>query len=65
MRLFALVIGGQAVYDLLVLIQISDRLLGVIESVFSKYEHEIDAVTDRIKTRVSMLDDILEKLRQE
>ena len=56
---------GQAVYDLLVLIQISDRLLGVIESVFSKYENEIEAVTDRIKTRVSILDGILKKLRQE
>lgn len=56
---------GQAVDDLLVLIQISDRLLDVIESVFFKCEHEIDAVTDRIKTRVSMLDDILEKLKQE
>ena len=56
---------GQAVYDLLVLIQISDRLLDVVESVFSKYKHEIEAVTDRIKTRVSVLDAILEKLRQE
>lgn len=56
---------GQAVYDLLVMIQISDRLLGVIESVFSKYKHGIESVTDRIKTRVSKLDDILEKLRQE
>lgn len=56
---------GQAVYDLLALIQISDRLLGVIESVFSKYKDEIESVTNRIKTRVSMLDDILEKLKQE
>ena len=56
---------GQAVYDLLALLQISDRLLGVIESVFSKYKDEIESVTNRIKTRVSMLDDILEKLKQE
>lgn len=56
---------GQAVDDLLVLIQISDRLLDVIESVFFKCEHEIDAVTDRIKTRMPMLDALLEKLRQE
>ena len=56
---------GQAVYDLLVLIQISDRLLDVMESVFSKYKHEIEAVTDRIKTRMPMLDALLEKLRQE
>ncbi|MDO4214408.1 MAG: hypothetical protein Q4D12_00635 [Bacteroidales bacterium] len=56
---------GQAVYDLLVLIQISDRLLGAIESVFSKYKHEIEAVTDRIKARVPILDAIIEKLRQE
>ncbi len=56
---------GQAVYDLLTLIQISDRLLGVIESVISKYKDEIESVTNRIKTRVSMLDDILEKLKQE
>ena len=56
---------GQAVYDLIVLIQISDRLLGVIESIFSKYKHEIEVVTDRITTRVSMLDAILEKLKEE
>lgn len=56
---------GQAVYDFLALIQISDRLLSVIESIFSKYKDEIESVTNRIKTRVSMLDDILEKLKQE
>ena len=56
---------GQAVYDLIVLIQISDRLLSVIETIFSKYKHEIEAVTDRIKARVPMLDAIIEKLRQE
>ena len=56
---------GQAVYDLIVLIQISDRLLSVIESIFSKYKHEIEVVTDRITTRVSMLDAILEKLKEE
>lgn len=56
---------GQAVYDLLVLIQISDRMLGVIESVFTKYKYEIEVATDRIRTRVSRLDAILEKLRQE
>lgn len=58
-------IWGQAVYDLIVLIQISDRLLSVIESIFSKYKHEIEVVTDRITTRVSMLDAILEKLKHE
>ena len=56
---------GQAVYDLLVLIQISDRLLDVIESVFSRYKHEIGLVTEKIKTRVSALDAISEKLKQE
>ena len=56
---------GQAVYDLLVLIQISDRMLGVIESVFTKYKYEIEVATDRIRTRVSRLVAILEKLRQE
>lgn len=55
---------GQAVYDLLVLIQVSDRLLGVIESIFSNFEHEINEVTDRIKTRVLRLDAILEMLKQ-
>ena len=56
---------GQAVYNLLALIQISDRLLGVIESVFSKYKDEIEVVSDRIKARVPMLDAILERLKQE
>lgn len=55
---------GQAVYDLLVLIEISDKLLDVVESVFSKYKHEIEAVTDRIKTRMPMLYALLEKLKQ-
>ena len=56
---------GQAVYDLLVLIQISDRLLDVVESISTKYKHEIEVVTDKIKGRVSKLDAILEKLKQE
>ena len=56
---------GQAVYDLLALLQISDRLLGVIESVFSKYRDEIEVVSDRIKARVLMLDAILERLKPE
>lgn len=54
---------GQAVYDLIVLIQVSDRLLGVIESIFSKLKHEINEVTDRIKTRVERLDAIIEMLK--
>lgn len=56
---------GQAVYDLLVLIQISDRLLDVVESIFSKYKHEIEVITDKIKGRVSKLDAILERLKHE
>lgn len=56
---------AQSVLDLIVLIQISDRLLNVIESVFSRCEHELDIVTEKLKNRVSQYDAILEVLKKE
>lgn len=55
---------AQSIFDLIVLIKVSDRLLSVIESVFSKCEHELNIITEKLKIRVSKCDAILEIFRK-
>lgn len=54
---------SQAVFDLIVLIQISDRILEAIESILSNYKHEMDIISDQLKENVLRYDLLAEQLR--
>lgn len=53
----------QTIMDLIILIQISDKLLKVLESIFVSYKQEFEVVADKLKSQKAQYDAILEQLR--
>lgn len=53
----------QAVFDLIILIQIMDRLLEVIDSIFSGCQQGLDTIVDKLKKRVEQCDSLIEQLK--